>query len=210
MLDHIALPYGDLKSFDDLPTPFRAVATDLRKGDVVVLDRPPLSRAMRATMSIPGVFAPVNWDDWLLVDGGVLNNIPADVARSSAPTSSSPSTSAPTSATRSSRRVALCAAGQDHRHDDDDEHPPLARVGGPHHRPRPQGTDLDVVAGESTTSPTAAMRPPGGGCQAAGLRDHRRRARRLPGGPPGAPPAGAGSPDRDHVPTAGHADFAPR
>ena len=81
MLDRIALPYGDLKSFDDLPTPFRAVATDLRKGDVVVLGRPPLARAMRATMSIPGVFAPVNWDDWLLVDGGVLNNIPADVVR---------------------------------------------------------------------------------------------------------------------------------
>ena len=69
------------QSFDDLPTPFRAVATDLRKGDVVVLERPPLARAMRATMSIPGVFAPVNWDDWLLVDGGVLNNIPADVVR---------------------------------------------------------------------------------------------------------------------------------
>ncbi len=81
MLDQIALPYGDLQSFDDLPTPFRAVATDLRKGDVVVLNRPPLSRAMRATMSIPGVFAPVNWDEWLLVDGGVLNNVPADVAK---------------------------------------------------------------------------------------------------------------------------------
>jgi NTE family protein len=81
LLDRIALPYGDLQSFDELPTPFRAVATDLRKGDVVILDKPPLSRAMRATMSIPGVFAPVNWDDWLLVDGGVLNNIPADVVR---------------------------------------------------------------------------------------------------------------------------------
>jgi NTE family protein len=81
MLDRIALPYGDLQSFDDLPTPFRAVATDLRKGEVIVLGRPPLSRAMRATMSIPGVFAPVNWDDWLLVDGGVLNNVPANVAR---------------------------------------------------------------------------------------------------------------------------------
>jgi NTE family protein len=81
LLDRIALPYGNLKSFDDLPTPYRAVATDLRKGDVVVLRRPPLSRAMRATMSIPGVFAPVNWDDLLLVDGGALNNVPADVAR---------------------------------------------------------------------------------------------------------------------------------
>ncbi len=81
MLDRIALPYGDLQSFDDLPTPYRAVATDLRKGEVIVLGRPPLARAMRATMSIPGVFAPVNWDDWLLVDGGVLNNVPANVAR---------------------------------------------------------------------------------------------------------------------------------
>ena len=82
LLDRIALPYGDLESFDDLPTPFRAVATDLRKGEVVVLGRPPLSRAMRATMAIPGVFAPINWDDWLLVDGGTLNNVPADVVRS--------------------------------------------------------------------------------------------------------------------------------
>jgi NTE family protein len=81
LLDRIALPYGDLTSFDDLPTPFRAVATDLRKGEVVVLGRPPLARAMRATMSIPGVFAPVNWDAWLLVDGGVLNNVPANVVR---------------------------------------------------------------------------------------------------------------------------------
>jgi NTE family protein len=46
-----------------------------------VLAKPPLARAMRATMSIPGVFAPVNWDDWLLVDGGVLDNVPANVAR---------------------------------------------------------------------------------------------------------------------------------
>ena len=81
LLDQIALPYWDLKSFDDLPTPFRCVATDLRKGDAVVLSKGPLARAMRATMAIPGVFTPVNYDDWLLVDGGTLNNIPADVAR---------------------------------------------------------------------------------------------------------------------------------
>jgi len=81
MLDEIALPYYDLKSFDDLPTPYRCVATDLRKSEAVVLDRPPLARAMRATMAIPGVFTPVTWEDWLLVDGGALNNIPADVVR---------------------------------------------------------------------------------------------------------------------------------
>jgi NTE family protein len=82
LLDEIALPYYDLKSFDDLPTPYRCVATDLRKGEAVVIDKPPLARAMRATMAIPGVFTPVNWGDWLLVDGGALNNIPADVVRS--------------------------------------------------------------------------------------------------------------------------------
>jgi NTE family protein len=81
LLDQIALPYWDLKSFDDLPTPFRCVATDLRKGDSIVLSKGPLARAMRATMAIPGVFTPVNYDEWLLVDGGTLNNIPADVAR---------------------------------------------------------------------------------------------------------------------------------
>jgi NTE family protein len=81
LLDQIALPYWDLGSFDDLPTPFRCVATDLTKGRAVVLDRGPLSRAMRATMAIPGVFTPVNYENWLLVDGGAMNNVPADVAR---------------------------------------------------------------------------------------------------------------------------------
>jgi NTE family protein len=82
MLDRIALPYYDIDSFDDLPTPFRCVATDLRTADLVVLSKGQLALAMRATMSLPGVFTPVVYDRWLLVDGGTLNNIPADVARS--------------------------------------------------------------------------------------------------------------------------------
>ena len=81
LLDRIAAPYTDLASFDALPTPFRCVATDLKSGGAVVLGRGSLSQAMRATMAIPGVFTPVNFDDWLLVDGGALNNIPADVVR---------------------------------------------------------------------------------------------------------------------------------
>lgn len=81
LLDQIALPYWDLKSFDDLPTPYRCVATDIRKSESVVLARGPLARAMRATMAIPGVFTPVTMEEWLLVDGGTLNNIPANVAR---------------------------------------------------------------------------------------------------------------------------------
>jgi NTE family protein len=79
LLNRIALPYGILDSFDQLPTPFRCVATDIKKGEAVVLDRGNLSNAMRATMAIPLVFTPVEDGDRLYVDGGTLNNIPADV-----------------------------------------------------------------------------------------------------------------------------------
>jgi NTE family protein len=81
LLDQIALPYWQLQSFDDLPTPYRCVATDLRASRAVVLDKGPLAQAMRATMAIPGVFTPVDYEQWLLVDGGAMNNVPADVAR---------------------------------------------------------------------------------------------------------------------------------
>jgi NTE family protein len=81
MLDEIALPYYDLRSFDDLPTPFRCVATDLHTAEVIVLGEGRLAEAMRATMSLPGIFSPVEHGDRLLVDGGTLNNVPADVAR---------------------------------------------------------------------------------------------------------------------------------
>ena len=81
LFDRIALAYGDLESFDQLPTPFRCVATDLKNAEAVVLGQGSLAQAMRATMAIPGVFTPVNFENWLLVDGGALNNIPADVTR---------------------------------------------------------------------------------------------------------------------------------
>jgi len=81
LLDHIALPYAGLESFDDLPTPYRCVATDLKKAQAVVLGRGALSQAMRATMAIPGVFTPVHIENWLLVDGGAVNNVPANVVR---------------------------------------------------------------------------------------------------------------------------------
>jgi NTE family protein len=81
LFDRIALPYYDVRNFDDLPTPFRCVATDLRTAEVVVLGRGPFAQALRATMAIPGVFTPVNLENWLLVDGGTLNNVPADVVK---------------------------------------------------------------------------------------------------------------------------------
>ena len=81
LLTRIAGPYGVLASFDDLPTPFRAVAVDLVTAQQVVLDEGSLASAMRATMSLPGIFPPVERDGRVLVDGGALNNVPADVVR---------------------------------------------------------------------------------------------------------------------------------
>ncbi|SHK03488.1 NTE family protein [Marinobacter antarcticus] len=70
-----------VEDFDRLPIPFRAVATDLETGDMVVLRSGNLATAVRASMSIPGVYAPANLDGRLLVDGGVANNLPVNVAR---------------------------------------------------------------------------------------------------------------------------------
>ncbi len=81
LLDRIALPYADLKTFDDLPTPFRCVAFDIKGAQTVVLDSGPLAQAMRATSAVPGLFSPVVAGDRVLVDGGVLDNVPADVVR---------------------------------------------------------------------------------------------------------------------------------
>ncbi len=82
MFAALMAPYAGLANFDDLPTPFRCVAVDLISANQVVLERGSLAQAMRATMSLPGVFPPVEIDGRLLVDGGAMNNVPADVARS--------------------------------------------------------------------------------------------------------------------------------
>src|SRR5690349_16272318 len=67
--------------FDKLPIPFRAVATDMVTGTMVVLKEGDLATAMRASMAIPGAFAPVIMDKYILNDGGLVQNIPIDVAR---------------------------------------------------------------------------------------------------------------------------------
>ncbi len=74
-------PYSNLASFDEFPTPFRCVATDLVSGSPVVLDHGSLPKALRSTMAIPGIFTPVNWEGKVLVDGGVTNNLPSNVVR---------------------------------------------------------------------------------------------------------------------------------
>ena len=67
--------------FDDLPIRFRAVATDIETGNPVALGDGSLVSALRASMSIPGVFAPVAIDGRLLIDGGMANNVPVNLAR---------------------------------------------------------------------------------------------------------------------------------
>jgi NTE family protein len=71
--------------FDRLPIPFRAIATDLANGEPVVMAKGDLARAVRASMSIPLVFPPVEWEGRRLVDGLVVDNLPIDVAKAFGP-----------------------------------------------------------------------------------------------------------------------------
>ena len=67
--------------FKSLPRPFGCIATDLLTDSEVVLDHGSLAKSIRASMAVPGVFAPVRMDPYILVDGGTKNNFPADLAR---------------------------------------------------------------------------------------------------------------------------------
>jgi NTE family protein len=78
LLDRIAFPESDVASFDDLPIPFRCVATDMLSGEGVVLRDGPLAQAVRASMAIPGVFTPVEINGRVLADGGMVQNIPVE------------------------------------------------------------------------------------------------------------------------------------
>jgi NTE family protein len=68
-------------NFDNLPIPFRAVATDLETGKMIVFNKGSLHKAVRASMAAPGVFAPIEIDGKLLSDGGLVRNLPVDIAR---------------------------------------------------------------------------------------------------------------------------------
>ena len=70
-----------VKTFDELNLPFAAVATDLMSGEEVVLRKGDVHTAIRASMSIPGVFCPVERDGKVLVDGGLVNPLPIEVCR---------------------------------------------------------------------------------------------------------------------------------
>ncbi|NNB08448.1 BamA/TamA family outer membrane protein [Pseudomonas fragi] len=81
LLESLLAHSSDIRDFDKLPIPFRAVATDIVNGGKVVFRKGHLPQVIRASMSIPAVFAPVEINGQLLVDGGMVDNIPVDVAR---------------------------------------------------------------------------------------------------------------------------------
>lgn len=76
----LAIGYEDA-DFSKFPIPFACVASDVVNGEKVVLDKGSLPEAMRSSMAIPGVFTPVRKDSMLLVDGGIVDNFPTDIAK---------------------------------------------------------------------------------------------------------------------------------
>ena len=81
LLGRIAAPYFDMQDFDDLPTPFRTVAVDLLSAQPVIMRSGSLADAMRATMSLPLIFPPMEVNGQVLIDGGTMDNVPADVVK---------------------------------------------------------------------------------------------------------------------------------
>ena len=81
LFSNLTMGYHDSIDFNKLPIPFACVATNIVDGKQVVFRNGVLSTAMRASMAIPGVFTPVRIDSMVLVDGGIVNNYPADVAK---------------------------------------------------------------------------------------------------------------------------------
>jgi NTE family protein len=80
-LFELTFPVYNVKDFDNLSIPFRAMATDLVEGKEVILSKGSLAYAMRASMSLPAVFKPMTYEKTVLVDGGVMNNFPTDIAK---------------------------------------------------------------------------------------------------------------------------------
>lgn len=79
-LSHLFYPVRQVKDFDDLPIPFRCVTTDIVNGRKQVFKSGNIAQAIRASMAIPTIFTPVEFEETLLVDGGILDNFPVDIA----------------------------------------------------------------------------------------------------------------------------------
>lgn len=79
LFNRLCVGYQDSISFHELPIPFACVATDISDGTELVMHSGRFPTAIRASMAIPGVFAPIRIDNHVLMDGGMVNNFPADV-----------------------------------------------------------------------------------------------------------------------------------
>ncbi len=79
MIEWIISALGGDVTFDELPIPFAAVATDVTSGETIVMNEGPIAPAIRASCSVPGIFTPVRRGERLLVDGGASNNLPISV-----------------------------------------------------------------------------------------------------------------------------------
>jgi NTE family protein len=80
-LDRTLLPVSQVDDFDELAIPYRAVAAEIATGETVILSEGSLSRSIRASLSIPTIFAPIRIDNRLLVDGGIAQNLPVETVR---------------------------------------------------------------------------------------------------------------------------------
>lgn len=81
LLGGLTLPVASVDDFSNLPIPFKAIATDVESGELVELGTGDLVRAIRASLAIPGVFAPVEINGRLLVDGGIVRTVPIDIVQ---------------------------------------------------------------------------------------------------------------------------------
>jgi NTE family protein len=82
IMSRVVFPVAHIEDFDDLAIPFRAVAGDLATGEAVILESGDLARAIRASMAVPAALSPMEIDGRLLVDGGIVMNLPVEVAQS--------------------------------------------------------------------------------------------------------------------------------
>lgn len=81
LFSRLSIGYTDSMGFNKLPIPYACVATDIITGDSVVIHSGPFPLAIRSSMAIPGIFAPVPWGKYLLADGGLVDNFPVDVCK---------------------------------------------------------------------------------------------------------------------------------
>lgn len=81
LLRELTNDVAHIRNYDDLPIPFRAVASDIERGEAHVMGAGDLALSIRASMSVPGLIAPARVDGKLLVDGGLVSNLPIDVMR---------------------------------------------------------------------------------------------------------------------------------